>query len=68
MFRNTLDLNSAYHQITIADNERPYTAFEACGNLFQFLRVPFEVTNRVSSFQQTIDTVIRNKLLQGNFS
>lgn len=31
---STLDLQSAYHQIPIMDNEKKFTAFEACGQLY----------------------------------
>ena len=29
----TFDLKCAYHQITIDESDKPYTAFEACGKL-----------------------------------
>ena len=48
---STFDLKSAYHQIPLRDYEKKYTAFEADGNLFQFKRVPFGVTNGVAAFQ-----------------
>ena len=38
---STLDLKSAYHQITLPVADRKYTAFEANGQLFQFTRMPF---------------------------
>ncbi|GFV24880.1 retrovirus-related Pol polyprotein from transposon opus [Trichonephila clavipes] len=56
-----IDLQSAYHQIPIQDNERHYTAFEACGKLYQFLRVPFGVTNGVACFQRVIDKIIEDE-------
>lgn len=34
-FLNSIDLKSAYHQIPIPDEDKQYTAFEACGKLFQ---------------------------------
>ena len=27
---NTFDLRSAYHQVSIREGDKPYTAFEAC--------------------------------------
>ncbi|KAL0859991.1 hypothetical protein ABMA27_010306 [Loxostege sticticalis] len=54
-----IDLKGAYHQVPILPEERKYTAFEAHGNLYQFRRIPFGVTNGVSSFQRTIDWIIR---------
>ncbi|GFS66714.1 retrovirus-related Pol polyprotein from transposon opus [Trichonephila clavipes] len=43
------------------DSERHYTAFEACGKLYQFLRVPFGVTNVVACFQRVIDKIIEDE-------
>ncbi|GFW54212.1 retrovirus-related Pol polyprotein from transposon opus [Trichonephila clavipes] len=56
-----IDLQSAYHQIPIRDSERHYTAFEACGKLYQFLHVPFGVTNGVACFQRVIDKIIEDE-------
>ncbi|GFW69424.1 retrovirus-related Pol polyprotein from transposon opus [Trichonephila clavipes] len=58
-----IDLQSAYHQIPIQNSERHYTAFEACGKLYQFLRVPFGVTNGVACFQRVIDKIIEHEEL-----
>jgi hypothetical protein len=52
---SALDLKSAYHQIPLQEKEKPFTAFEANGRLYQFCRVPFGVTNGVACFQRTID-------------
>lgn len=62
-----IDLQSAYHQIPIMDSEKQYTAFEATGKLFQFLRVPFGVTNGVASFQRTIDRIVERENLLGTY-
>ena len=48
---STIDLRSAYHQVPLRNEERPYTAFEANNGLYQFTRVPFGVTNGVACFQ-----------------
>ncbi|XP_026332221.1 uncharacterized protein LOC113239427 [Hyposmocoma kahamanoa] len=60
-----IDLKSAYHQIPILDSNKQFTAFEACGNLYQFTRIPFGVTNGVACFQRSIDTIIRKTNLSG---
>nr|VZI48276.1 unnamed protein product [Spirometra erinaceieuropaei] len=64
---STLDLKSAYHQIPIRVKERPYTAFEACGRLYHFCRIPFGVTNGVACFQRTIDDIIARERLKNIF-
>ncbi len=65
---STLDLRSAYHQIPIMETERSYTAFEACGRLYQFKRIPFGVTNGVSAFQRVMDSMITSENLEGTFA
>ena len=47
---STFDLRSAYHQILIAESDRPFTAFEAGGKLWEFTRIPFGLTNGVPAF------------------
>ena len=39
---STIDLRSAYHQVPLRQEEKPCTAFEASGGLYQFTRVPFD--------------------------
>lgn len=63
-----IDLKSAYHQVPILLKERPMTAFEACGNLYQFTRIPFGVTNGVAAFQRTLQYIIGNEKLEGTFA
>ena len=58
-FYSSLDLRSAYNQIALLPEEKQYTAFEAGGELLQFERFPFEVTNGTSAFQRTIDNFIK---------
>ena len=35
-FYSSLDLKSAYHQVPLLERERPFTAFEAMGKLYQY--------------------------------
>lgn len=65
---STLDLRSAYHQVPIKQEEKIFTAFEACGRLYQFTRIPFGVTNGVAAFQRTIDAIIHREKLCGTFA
>ena len=64
----TFDLKSAYHQIPIKEEDIKYTAFEADGQLWEFTRIPFGVTNGVSAFQRTIDKVIEVEKLKDTFA
>ena len=65
---STIDLRSAYHQIPIRNEDKPYTAFEACGRLYQFARVPFGVTNGVACFQRIVDSFIQEEELVGTYA
>ncbi|KAA3682434.1 uncharacterized protein DEA37_0007583 [Paragonimus westermani] len=60
----TLDLQSAYHQVPIREDEKQYTAFEACCNLHQFCRIPFDFTN---GFQRLINNIITKANLKDTF-
>jgi hypothetical protein len=64
---STIDLKSAYHQVPILETEKLYTAFEACGQLYQFCRVPFGVTNGVACFQRVIDKIIKDEKLENTY-
>lgn len=65
---STIDLQSAYHQIPIRDTDKPFTAFEACGCLYQFKRIPFGVTNGVAAFQRVITEIIKAENLRDTFA
>ena len=60
-------LQSAYHQVPLRKEERPYTAFEASNGLYQFTRVPFGVTNGVACFQREMSDFVREEKLSGVF-
>jgi hypothetical protein len=65
---SALDLKSAYHQIPLQEKEKPFTAFEANGCLYQFCRVSFGVTNGVAHFQRAIDNIIAKENLRDTFT
>ena len=56
----SIDLRAAYHQVPLMKEERIYTAFEACGKLYHYKRLPFGVTNGVSAFQRVINDFIKH--------
>ncbi len=65
---STIDLRSAYHQVSIKESDRPYTAFQAGDALFQFTRIPFGVTNGVACFQRILMEIIASENLLGTFA
>ena len=65
---STFDLNAAYYQIPIMENEKSCTAFEAAGRLFEFNVIPFGVKNGVAAFQRVIDQIIEQEKLEGTFA
>ena len=52
------DLKRAYHQIPIPESDKPYTAFEAGGELLEFNVIPFGVTNGGPIFQRIMSKII----------
>ena len=56
-FSFSIDLNSVYHQVPRIPEERPMTAFEADGKLFQYCRLPFGVANGTFTVTSMILTV-----------
>jgi len=64
---STIDLKSAYHQVPLSDSDKPYTAFEAVGGLYQFKRMPFGLTNGVAIFQREMYKVIEENELSATF-
>ena len=65
---STLDLRSAYHQVPLSEHDKPFTAFEARGKLYQFCRMPFGVSNGAACFQRTIDRIINENNLKGTYA
>ena len=49
-------------------HERQYTAFEAAGDLYQFTRIPFGVTNAVAKFQRLMNEFIESHSLEKIFA
>ena len=65
---STIDLRSAYHQVSIKEEDKPYTAFQAGNALYQFTRMPFGVTNGVACFQRIMTNIIKLENLQGTIA
>ena len=63
-----MDLKSAYYQIPLSEKDKPFTAFEANGKLYQYRRLPFGVKNGVPAFQKIMHDVIESHNLTGTFA
>ena len=55
---STLDLKSAYDQIKIRPDDRPFTAFQSGSELYQWKVMPFGLTNAVPAFQRVMNEFI----------
>ena len=55
---STLDLNSAYHQLELAEQSRDYTAFITHDGLFRFRRVCFGLASAPAAFQKLMSSVL----------
>ena len=61
------DLKKAYHQVPISDQDKPFTAFEACGELLEFNVIPFGVTNGGPVFQRVMTDIITDDHLYNTY-
>ena len=57
-FFSTLDLCAGYHQIPVAEIDRPKTACSTTDGHFQFTSMPFGVCNGPSQFQRLMTLVL----------
>ena len=64
---SSIDLKSAYHQVPLSKEDKPYTAFEAGGKLYQYTRLSFGLTNGVACFQRIIDHIVDKCKLSSTF-
>lgn len=55
----TLDLASGFHQILVDENSVEKTAFSTPQGHFEFLRMPFGLRNSPSTFQRTMNHILR---------
>lgn len=58
----TFNIESAYNQVP-PRHEKQFAAFDACGNLHQFRRISFGVTDGMANFQRSTDRIIQEAWL-----
>ena len=56
----TLDLQSGYWQIPIAEKDRHKTAFVTMFGLYEYTVIPFGLTNAPAAFQKVMNDILRN--------
>ena len=54
----TLDCNSGYWQVEIAEEDCDKTTFASHSGLYRFLRVPFGLKNAPATFQRAVDIIL----------
>ncbi|GFU87870.1 retrovirus-related Pol polyprotein from transposon 17.6 [Trichonephila clavipes] len=54
-FMSTIDLQSGYHQVKVADVDQDKTAFVCPFGTYRYLRMPFGLRNAPATFQRLID-------------
>ena len=63
-FFSKIDLRSGFHQIPIAEEDQPKTAFWVGNKLYMYCRAAMGLMNSPSAFQRILDTEIAGKGLQ----
>jgi len=55
---STLDCNSGYWQITVADEDRDKPTFVCHEEAYRYIRLPFGLSNAPATFQRAIDMIL----------
>ena len=54
----TLECNSGYWHVEIAEEDRDKTTFASNSGLYRFLRMPFGLKNAPATFQRAVDIIL----------
>ena len=65
---STYDLKHAYYQVLLSESDKPYSAFEVDGGLYQFCVITNGVTNGCPIFHRIMDSIIEKEKLCENFT
>ncbi len=58
---STLDLQTAYHQVTLPEDSRNLIAFITHDGLFSFKRVPYGLASAPSCFQRMMSEILKGQ-------